>query len=85
MVFVRQILIKLEMSSIRGYPQPSFEIIWAVINANSTVAIQLHSSMHSMWCVLCGTEVLWLTAAVHAMKANILKVNGIEEYITWIQ
>ena len=40
MKFVRQILIKMEMSSIKGFPRSSFEVLCGVINANTAVATQ---------------------------------------------
>ena len=65
MEFARQMLMKLEMSSIQVFLKSS-EALWRVINANMWWPLREYSSMHSRWEELCGSAALWLTAGVHA-------------------
>ena len=78
MEFVRQILMKLKMSSIEGLLMKVFShsLMWA----KQTLQWSLcdHSSVHTNLMGLCASAVMWLTGGLHAMKfmLNMLHILG---------
>ena len=78
MEFVRQILVKLKMSSIEGLLMKVFSHSLMWVKQTLQWSLCDHSSVHTNLMGLCASAVMWLTGGLHAMKSmlNMLHIVG---------